>query len=111
MGGNTPASDFNLFSSKRSMKEFLSKRLGGTVEAPVRFARDVAAGGSIVSDDFRRGDFAGAGFGLYKDENGNAVCEGGHPEGPQGRRSSTRRSSTRSRSAPAPRSSRTAVAK
>ncbi len=72
---NTPASDFNLFSSKRSMKEFLSKRLGGTVEAPVRFARDVAAGGSIVSDDFRRGDFAGAGFGLYKDENGNAVCE------------------------------------
>ena len=72
---NTPASDFNLFSSKRSMKEFLSKRLGGTVEAPVCFARDVAAGGSIVSDDFRRGDFAGAGFGLYKDENGNAVCE------------------------------------
>ena len=72
---NTPASDFNLFSSKRSMKEFLSKRLGGTVEAPVRFARDVAAGGSIVSDDFRRGDFAGAGFGLYKDENGNAVGE------------------------------------
>lgn len=72
---NTPASDFNLFSSKRSMKEFLSKRLGGTVEAPVRFARDVAAGGSIVSDDFRRGDFAGAGFGFYKDENGNAVGE------------------------------------
>lgn len=72
---NTPASDFNVFSSKRAMKEFLSKRLGGTVEAPVRFARDVAAGGSIVSDDFRRGDFAGAGFGLYKDENGNAVGE------------------------------------
>lgn len=71
----TTPTDYNAYSALATEFFFLNKKKGGTVEAPVCFARDVAAGGSIVSDDFRRGDFAGAGFGLYKDENGNAVCE------------------------------------
>lgn len=69
----TPASDTTLYSSRKSEREFLNKRRGGTVEADVIFDKDITIGGSVVSKDFRQGDFSGSGFGAYRDENGNAV--------------------------------------
>lgn len=71
----TPASDTTLYTSRKSEREFLNKRRGGTVQEDVVFDKDVTVGGAIASKDFRRGDFSGAGFGLYRDENGNAVAE------------------------------------
>jgi hypothetical protein len=71
----TPASDTTLYSSRKSEREFLNKRRGGTVEADVIFDKDITIGGSVVSKDFRQGDFSGSGFGAYRDENGNAVLE------------------------------------
>ena len=71
----TPASDTTLYSSCKSEREFLNKRRGGTVEADVIFDKDITIGGSVVSKDFRQGDFSGSGFGAYRDENGNAVVE------------------------------------
>ena len=69
----TPASDTTLYSSRKSEREFLNKRRGGTVEADVIFDKDITIGGSVVSKDFRQGDFSGSGFGAYRDRNGNAV--------------------------------------
>ncbi len=69
----TPASDTTLYSSRKSEREFLNKRRGGTVEADVIFDKDITIGGSVVSKDFRQGDFSGSGFGAYRDKNGNAV--------------------------------------
>lgn len=69
----TPASDTTLYSSRKSEREFLNKRRGGTVEADVIFDKDITIGGSVVSKDFRQGDFSGSGFGAYRDGNGNAV--------------------------------------
>lgn len=69
----TPASDTTLYSSRKSEREFLNKRRGGTVEADVIFDKDIMIGGSVVSKDFRQGDFSGSGFGAYRDGNGNAV--------------------------------------
>lgn len=71
----TPASDTTIYSSRKSEREFLNRRRGGAVEENVIFDKDVTVGGAIASKDFRRGDFSGAGFGLYRDENGNAVAE------------------------------------
>ena len=71
----TPASDTTLYSSRKSEREFLNKRRGGTVEADVIFDKDIMIGGSVVSKDFRQGDFSGSGFGAYRDGNGNAVLE------------------------------------
>ena len=71
----TPASDTTLYSSRKSEREFLNKRRGGTVEADVIFDKDIMIGGSVVSKDFRQGDFSGSGFGAYRDRNGNAVVE------------------------------------
>lgn len=71
----TPASDTTLYSSRKSEREFLNKRRGGTVEADVIFDKDITIGGSVVSKDFRQGDFSGSGFGAYRDKNGNAVLE------------------------------------
>lgn len=71
----TPASDTTLYSSRKSEREFLNKRRGGTVEADVIFDKDITIGGSVVSKDFRQGDFSGSGFGAYRDGNGNAVLE------------------------------------
>lgn len=42
---NTPASDFNLFSAKRSRKEFLSKRENDTVQGLVTFEQGLRVGG------------------------------------------------------------------
>lgn len=71
----TPASDTTLYSSRKSEREFLNKRRGGTVEADVIFDKDITIGGSVISKDFRQGDFSGSGFGAYRDGNGNAVLE------------------------------------
>ena len=51
---NTPASDFNLFSSKRSMKEFLNKRKADTARGLITFREGVRIG------DFKRGERGGA---------------------------------------------------
>lgn len=65
----TPASDTTLYTSRKSEREFLNKRRGGTVEAPVVF------GQGLLSDDYRAGAFAGAGFRLGRDAGGDAVAE------------------------------------
>jgi len=51
---NTPPSDFNLFSSKRSMKEFINKRKADTVQGLITFKAGVRIG------DFKRGERGGA---------------------------------------------------
>ena len=51
---NTPASDFNLFSSKRSMKEFLNKRKADTARGLITFKEGMRIG------DFKRGERGGA---------------------------------------------------
>ena len=71
----TPASDTTVYTSRKSEREFLNKRRGGTVEENVTFDKDVAVGGAVISKDFRQGDFSGSGFGMYHDANGNAVAE------------------------------------
>lgn len=71
----TPASDTTVYTSRKSEREFLNKRRGGTVEENVTFDKDVAVGGAVISKDFRQGDFSGSGFGFYRDANGNAVAE------------------------------------
>ena len=69
---NTPPSDFNLFSAKRSCKEFLSKRQGGTVEGQVRFMQRIT-----LDKGFRTHDFASGptGFGGQIDEQGVSELE------------------------------------
>ena len=69
---NTPPSDFNLFSAKRSCKEFLSKRQGGTVEGQVRFMQRIT-----LDKGFRTHDFASGptGFGGQIDERGVSELE------------------------------------
>lgn len=65
----TPASDGALYSSRKSEREFLNRRRGGTVEAPVRFSSPVTV------DDLRsstyRGGVAEEGFHLGPDETGD----------------------------------------
>lgn len=51
---NTPPSDFNLFSSKRSMKEFINKRKADTAQGLITFKAGVRIG------DFKRGERGGA---------------------------------------------------
>lgn len=63
---NTPASDSSVYTSAKSEREFLSKRKGGTVQAPVSFGADVTTVG------FEPG-ILGKGFGVTKDANGNTV--------------------------------------
>lgn len=72
---NTPASDFNLFSAKKQVVEFLSKRNGGQVLGIVSFLRDIIIGGNAQTTDFVKGNIAGSGAGLYRDKFGNTVFE------------------------------------
>lgn len=72
---NTPASDFNLFSAKKQVVEFLSKRNGGQVLGIVSFLRDIILGGNAQTTDFVKGNIGGSGAGLYRDESGNTVFE------------------------------------
>lgn len=65
----TPASDTTLYTSRKSEREFLNKRRGGTVEAPVVFAR------GLQSDDYRAGALVGSGFRLGSNAAGDAVAE------------------------------------
>ncbi len=71
----TPASDTTLYTSRKSEREFLNKRRGGTVQENVTFDKNVTVGGAVVSKDFRPGDFSGSGYAGYIDANGNAVLE------------------------------------
>lgn len=58
----TPPSDSSIYSALKSVREFLNKRTGGTVEGP------------IVVDEIRSSDFAGdAGYRILKDANGDSV--------------------------------------
>ena len=71
----TLPTDYNAYSALAAETLFLNKRKGGTVLGSTTFDKDITIGGSVVSKDFRQGDFSGSGFGAYRDENGNAVLE------------------------------------
>ncbi len=66
---DTPASDTTVYTARKSEREFLNRRRGGTVEALVRFRQ------GIVSDDYRSGALTGSGWGAGKDANGDSVLE------------------------------------
>lgn len=69
----TLPTDYNAYSALAAETLFLNKRKGGTVLGSTTFDKDITIGGSVVSKDFRQGDFSGSGFGAYRDGNGNAV--------------------------------------
>ena len=71
----TLPTDYNAYSALAVETLFLNKRKGGTVLGSTTFDKDITIGGSVVSKDFRQGDFSGSGFGAYRDRNGNAVLE------------------------------------
>ena len=71
----TLPTDYNAYSALAAETLFLNKRKGGTVLGSTTFDKDITIGGSVVSKDFRQGDFSGSGFGAYRDGNGNAVVE------------------------------------
>ncbi len=71
----TLPTDYNAYSALAVETLFLNKRKGGTVLGSTTFDKDITIGGSVVSKDFRQGDFSGSGYGAYRDENGNAVVE------------------------------------
>lgn len=71
----TLPTDYNAYSALAAETLFLNKRKGGTVLGSTTFDKDITIGGSVVSKDFRQGDFSGSGFGAYRDKNGNAVVE------------------------------------
>lgn len=71
----TLPTDYNAYSALAAETLFLNKRKGGTVLGSTTFDKDITIGGSVVSKDFRQGDFSGSGFGAYRDKNGNAVLE------------------------------------
>lgn len=71
----TLPTDYNAYSALAVETLFLNKRKGGTVLGSTTFDKDITIGGSVVSKDFRQGDFSGSGFGAYRDGNGNAVLE------------------------------------
>ena len=71
----TLPTDYNAYSALATETLFLNKRKGGTVLGSTTFDKDITIGGSVVSKDFRQGDFSGSGFGAYRDGNGNAVVE------------------------------------
>lgn len=69
-----PASDKNVMSSLRSKSEFLSSKEADTAAERITFEK-----GAVVRDlatpDFLQDKFAGAGAGIYEDEQGNTVIE------------------------------------
>ncbi|WP_295990484.1 hypothetical protein [uncultured Alistipes sp.] len=65
----TPASDATLYSSRKSEREFLNRRRGGDVEAPVRFRQGVSVGGDLRSEEYAAG-MTGYGFGFGTDGRG-----------------------------------------
>lgn len=71
----TAPTDYNAYSAAAVEAFFLSKIRGGTVQAPVYFKKNVIAEDSILSKNFKAGYFAGAGFRLGKDANGDSVLE------------------------------------
>lgn len=54
---------------------YLRKDVAGTVKERITFEKGLDFGGSLASKNFKKGDLAGAGFGVYTDENGNSVIE------------------------------------
>ena len=69
----TAATDSNIYSARKSEKEFLNQRKGGSVEGEVAFRRNVILGDNLHTADFVDAGVAGAGFGVTRDANGNAV--------------------------------------
>lgn len=70
---DTAATDSTVYSSRKSEKEFLNKRKGGSVQGEVVFRRKVIFGDNIHTTDFVDAGVAGTGFGVTRDENCNAV--------------------------------------
>lgn len=77
----TAATDYNVFSATRSLWEFANKQIDETFKGNVSFEKNitvrknVSVGGNIVSSNFRQGGFAGSGYSIYEDENGDSVAE------------------------------------
>lgn len=64
----TQATDYNVYSALASDTKYLNRLTGGRVSGPVEFSED------IFSSGFRSG-FAGAGFGITRNENGDWVLD------------------------------------
>ncbi len=64
----TGATDYNVYSALASDTKYLNRLTGGRVSGPVEFSED------IFSSGFRSG-FAGAGFGITRNENGDWVLD------------------------------------
>lgn len=61
---------------KQMERKFLRKDgISDTSYSPTTFTQDVTLGSDLLTDDFRQGDFAGAGGGMYKDAEGATVLE------------------------------------
>lgn len=69
----TPASDTTVYSSRKSEREFLNKRRGGTVEAPTEFRQRVIFGEDLRTSNFISSLYAGVGAGI--DQEGHAEFE------------------------------------
>ena len=69
----TPASDTTVYTSRKSEREFLNKRRGGTVEGPTEFRQRVTFGEDLRTSNFISSLFAGKGAGI--DQAGNAEFE------------------------------------
>lgn len=66
------ATDSNIYSARRSEKEFLNKRKGGVVQGATTFEKNVVVEG-ITTKGFVDTGIGGRGFGVTKDANGNTV--------------------------------------
>lgn len=69
----TLPSDSNVYSALAAEALFLSKKKGGIVEGDTTFKKSISVGRNITSEDFVDAGMTGAGFGITRDENGNAV--------------------------------------
>ena len=69
----TPASDTTVYTSRKSEREFLNKRRGGTVEGPAEFRQRVTFGEDLRTSNFISSLYAGKGAGI--DQAGNAEFE------------------------------------
>lgn len=56
-------------------ERYVRKDAPDTVKERIAFDKGLDFKGSLTSRDFRRGYFAGAGFGVYTDDNGDAIIE------------------------------------
>lgn len=69
----TLPSDNNVYSALAAEALFLSKKKGGTVEGDTTFKKRVKIAESLTTEGFEEDALVGRGFGVTKDDDGNAV--------------------------------------